>query len=495
MYGTSRPPLKKDEDKPLVLAQQAAPQTPNEYAVGVANRAVNAGVRRSATAQAAAPALQAGVKKPEKSGWSNVTDGLTGGAKAVAGAALVPHAAAADAVRNAAALVAGGDPDTLDGGSAKYRDKAIGTFNEGFSQASDAAQQLQSGIRDGLGVKRLQPQAAVPEADSSSPATAPSSPVATTPTAEGFGAQRESRPVPGAGNTWQGTGIGVDRAGGEIAMRTGAGGVPEFTNENATPGATTGAAAAQEGFGTRRPAASSVGDGVGTFTQLEPGSAQLAIERFGRANEIRGGTQRPRELGDNGGKLTVVRDSSRTPTLQERQLARHEQRLAETEALRARTENESGELAIRTAAEQQRMGTEQLNQQRLQQQIEEGDVAAVDRQRLEQLRATIANPATSEADRNAARQAYNVLATQAKDRYITQDVVMGQGNNGPVIGRQVIDVTTGQPVASGGDGTAQGLPQGVTVERAMQEAQAAIAAGVPREAVNERLQLWGINPL
>lgn len=492
MYGTSRPQLKKDEEKPLVLAQQAAPQTPNEYAAGVADRAVKAGVRRPATAQPASRELQVGVKTPEKSGWSNAADGLAGGAKALVGASLVPHAAAADAVRNAAAMVAGGDPDTLDGGSAKYRDKAIGTFNDGLSQASGAAQNIQADMRDALGVKPRQPQAQADEAGAVSPAIAPS---AATPTAEGLGARRESRPVSEAGNTWQGTGIGVGRAGGEIAMRTGADGAPEFTNENATPGATTGAAATQEGFGTRRPAAASVGDGVGTFTQLEPGTSQLALERFGRANEIRAGARRPAELGDNGGKLTVVRDSSRTPTLQERRLARLEAQLAQTEALQGRTANEANEVAVRIAGEQQRMGTEQLNQQRLGQQIEEGEVAAVDRQRMAQLRATIADPAASEEERNAARQAYNVLATQAKDRYIAQDVVLGQGKNGPVIGRQVIDVTTGQPVVAGGAEAGQGLPQGVTVERAMQEAQAAIAAGVPRDAVNERLRLWGINPL
>jgi hypothetical protein len=387
-------------------------------------------------------------------GWQTLRDGLAGGAKALVGAAAVPHAAVADAVRNTATLATGGDPDTLEGGRAKYRDMAVGTTQEGLDQAGTAAQTFREAGREALGAQPL----ASAQQSSVAPPAAPAAPVAGAAAAPAEASAPAGRGAPG----WQGTGIGADRQGGEIAMRQGASGVPEFTNEAATPGAVSAGrgvpAPSSQPSASSQPrlgvpgygSAANVGNGVGTFSQAEAGSSQLALDRFERANQERGRMveqAQAGELGNNGGRLTVVRDSSRTPTLQERRLGRHEAQLAQTEALRSRTSNESGESAVRTAAEHQRMQTEQLNQQRLGQQIEEGEVAAVDRQRLESLRAAIADPNTSEQERNAARQAYNVLATQAKDRYITQDVVMGQGNNGPVIGRQVIDVTTGQPVS------------------------------------------------
>ncbi|MFD3300237.1 hypothetical protein [Aquipseudomonas alcaligenes] len=362
----------------------------------------------------AAEPQQLGTRKAERSGWSNAVDGLAGGAKAVAGAALVPHAAAADAVRNAAAMVAGGDPDTLDGGSAKYRDKAFGTFNEGLSQASGAAQNIKADVRDVLGVKPLPSQAQAPVADSQGQAAAPSAPSAPTAATQGDSSegQAASQVAATGGSEWQGTGIGRDQAGGEIAMRIGAGGVPEFTNENATPGATTGAAPAQEGFGSRRPAASSVGDGVGTFTQLEPGSAKLAIERFGRANEIRAGTQRPRELGDNGGRLTVVRDSSRAPTMADLQNAKLDARQAQTADIRERTAQSSQQQqreSINSAVDRQLRSFEAAQAQ----------LGLADRQRLSELQQSILDPSISTEQRRALAEQYRVLSGEKSENRFT----------------------------------------------------------------------------
>lgn len=387
MYGTSRPPLKNEEDKPLVLARQVAPQTPNEYAAGVAGRAVNAGVRQPATAEPGAPELQAGTRKAERSGWGNAVDGLAGGAKAVAGAALVPRAAVADAVRSGTAMVSDGDPNTLDGGSTKYLDKAFGTFSEGLSQASGAAQNIKADVRDVLGVKPLPSQVQTSVADSQGPAAAPSAPTAATQ-GDGSEGQAASQVAATGGSEWQSTGIGRDQAGGEIFMRVGADGVPEFTNETATPGAASGAQSPKAGYGTTRPTQSSapgnmtapsgarvlasgsrtpdtefaalgsaanLGNGVGGFSQNTAGSAALALERFGRANEIRAGTQRPRELGDNGGRVTVVRDSSRGPTIAELQNARLNSRLQQDRIA-------STDAATRAAEAGQRMDSERINQ-------------------------------------------------------------------------------------------------------------------------------------
>lgn len=397
----------------------------------------------------AAEPQQLGTRKAERSGWGNAVDGLAGGAKAVAGAALVPHAAAADAVRNAAAMVAGGDPNTLDGGSAKYRDKAFGTFNEGLSQASGAAQNIKADVRDVLGVKPLPSQTQTPVADSQGTAAAPSVPSAPSAPAaatqgDGSEGQAASQVAATGGSEWQSTGIGRDQAGGEIAMRAGADGVPEFTNETATPGAASGAQPPKAGYGTIRPTQSSapgnmaapggarvlasgsrtpdtefaalgsaanLGNGVGGFSQNTAGSAALALERFGRANEIRAGTQRPRELGDSGGKLTVVRDSSRNPTLQERRLARHEAQLAQTEALRART-------AQGDQVQQRENMNSEIERQLRSFEAAQAQLGLADRQRLSELQQAILDPSLSTEDRRMLADQYRVLSgNKAENRF------------------------------------------------------------------------------
>lgn len=304
---------------------------------------------------------------PAQPGALDVPLGL---GRAAIGAASVPIAAGKDAARYGLTRLAGGDPETLEGGSAKYRDKAMGEIDQGLSQARAPIDRLQAAGRDALGVQPLAAQAAVdPE---TAPATAAGvSPESTAaPAAPGSAAEEPQLGMPG----WRGTGIGADRQGGEIAARMGVDGVPEFTNEAATPGAVSGAApgygairgdqsAAPQGrYGMRRdqPAgsASSVGDGRGTFSQGEAGDAQMAMERFERASQIRAQmiADRPRELGDAGGRVTIVGDSSRTPSAAERMRDRNDALKAQTEALRAQTQQG-------TAAGNQRMATEQLQQQ------------------------------------------------------------------------------------------------------------------------------------
>ena len=243
----------------------------------------------------------------------------------------------------------------------------------------------------------------------------------------------------------------------------------------------------------RAGSAANVGNGVGTFSQAEAGSAQLALDRFERAGQEREkmiAASRRGQIGEGGGRLTVVRDSSRAPSLAELQNARLEGRLAQTDALRSQTRQEESAAGLRNAAEAQRMGTEQLNQQRLGQQIEEGEVAVVDRQRLESLRAAIADPNTSEEDRAAALGAYEALVPQGKGRYIeVRGGTDAQGNKAPSM---VFDTRTGQYVAAPG---APALPPGVDQETALKDARAAIANGVSRDAVNQRLLGWGLDPV
>ena len=364
-------------------------------------------------------------------------DGLAGGAKALVGASLLPHAAVADGLRYGATRAVGGDPESLEGGTGKYRDMAMGMAGEGWKQAEGASEQLRSDTREALGVKPL--AKAAPQ--SASPAVGAG---ASRPSAPGSVVQPELPRLGARG--WNKSGIGAGAQGGEIAAMVGADGVPSFTNE---PGAVAGA---QE---LPRLGVGRVGNGIGTFSQSEAGDSQLAYDRNERAiaeREKMIQASRRGAIGEGGGRVTVVADSSRTPSLQERQLARLDYRTAQTEALRAQTQQSGADAEQQLQLGAQRMSTEQLNQQRLQQQVEEGQYSVQDRQRIAELQARMVDPGLSEEERASAREAYTALSTQAKDRYIAQDVVMGQGTNGPVIGRQIIDATTGRPVAGEQDG-------------------------------------------
>lgn len=65
---------------------------------------------------------------------------------------------------------------------------------------------------------------------------------------------------------------------------------------------------------TRLGSSANLGNGVGTFSQAEPGSAAEAIARFERANQEREKmiqASRRGQIGEGGGRVTVVRDSSR----------------------------------------------------------------------------------------------------------------------------------------------------------------------------------------
>lgn len=403
------------------------------------------GVQGMARDAASKPATGVGQPVAQKPGFG---DGLAGGAKALVGAALLPHAAAADGLRYGATRAVGGDPESLEGGTGKYRDMAMGMAGEGWKQAEGASEQLRSDTREALGVKPL--AKAAPQ--SASPAVGAG---AIRPRAPGSVVQPELPRLGAPG--WNKTGIGAGAQGGEIAAMVGADGVSSFTNE---PGAVAGA---QE---LPRLGVGRVGNGIGTFSQSEAGDSQLAYDRNERAiaeREKMIQASRSGAIGEGGGRVTVVADSSRTPSLQERQLARLDNRTAQTEALRAQTQQSGAEAEQQLQLGAQRMSTEQLNQQRLQQQVEEGQYGVQDRQRIAELQARMVDPGLSEEERTSAREAYTSLSTKAKDRYQSQDVILGRDESGKDIrGTQLIDVTTGQPVA-GAQSQATSVPAGMTL--------------------------------
>lgn len=417
------------------------------------------GVRMPTTTlmQPEQPRLGMPTRKPSgqtSSTGSRVLDVPLGAAQAVAGAVRTPIAAGQDAIRNAAAYVAGGDPATLPGGSTRYRDEAVGQFEAGVERVGGALSGIGEAARSALGVQPRQEQ----------PAEQPRLGMPR-PQAEQVQAEQPRLGMPGrAGADW-------NQAGEGIAGRVGENDVPEFTND---PAAVAGA-----GTGSQ---VGSVGNGRGTLSVGQPGDSQLALDRFGRANDIRAQTiqeSRRGQIGEGGGRVTVVRDGSRAPT-------RDDFLRARLQGMQAETDARQQQAGLQVSQDARQAQADQLNQQRLQQQIAESDLGMQDRQRLEQLRAQISDPNISEEQRNTARQSYNVLATQAKDRYIAQDVVLGQGNNGPVIGRQIIDVTTGQPVAQGGQ------QRRAQVSRAEIE-QAAQQDGVSVDQYIRELEAMGVS--
>ncbi|TLP68249.1 hypothetical protein FEA48_30820 [Pseudomonas nitroreducens] len=273
-------------------------------------------------------------------------------------------------------------------------------------------------------------------------------------------------------NGWRRSGFGAGRQGGEIAARVGTGGQAEFSNDAGTVASASGnygnfgarrpagAPAAQPGYGAfrRTPedlaatgSAANLGNGVGTFSQMQAGDSQLALDRFERANQQRQqmvDVAHRGELGNNGGQVNVVYDSTRAPTLGEVQRANFERSQAGTDALRTRSASDAALANQRIASEAQQMGTEDLQQQRLQQQVAGGNFELQQQERIDQLRAQLGDPSLSAEQRAQAQQAYTYLTTPAKDRYRTQDVILGRDDTGRDIrGTQLFDVTTGRPVA------------------------------------------------
>lgn len=388
------------------------------------------GMPQRATTQ---PAQQDAPRLGMPSAARNLLDVPAGIGQAVAGAAQVPIAAGRDALRNVAAYAVGGDPSTLPGGSARYRDEAVGNVEQGLDRISGATEGLRAAGREALGV---QPRDDVGPAPTASAATA--APAA----GNGMTAERiqgmardaaamlpeASAPSAGAPDFVSPAGNGYTQAGNGIAMRAGADGAPEFTNDTA---AVSGARAMPAGGMSR------VGDGVGGGLSVgEPGDAQMAIDRFERANQERERmiqASRRGEIGEGGGRMTVVEDNSwlasrRAPTLAERQQARMAGINAQTDSVRSQTQQGAANSAVERAVTTQRMGTEQLNQQRLQQQIAEGDLGVQDRQRLDQLRAQINDPNLSEQQRAQAMEAYNALSITPDARLKAQQDANTQQN-------------------------------------------------------------------
>lgn len=340
----------------------------------------------------------------------------------------------ADALRNSVIRAAGGDPATAEGGETANRDQAFSRIMPAVDAVQGASNAIRQGISGGIlsatGATPVQPAMPARPAISAAPVSAPATPAAK--------AEAPAQAAPQAAPDYMKTGIGGDRAGGEIVGRRGTGGVMEFTNENATPGSVASAAPMPEG---------GIG-GRGTFSQMQAGDSALAMGRFERANQEREKMvqiSRRGGIGEGGGRVTVVRDSSRAPSIAELLNARLASRETQDATARAQAQQ-----SIMSGADE--LMTNQLNRQKTQQELDAGQVGLESQQRLAKLGAMMADPNLGTDQRQAARDAYTSLSTPAKDRYQSQDIIIGRDENGRDIrGSQLIDVTTGRPVMGIGD--------------------------------------------
>lgn len=212
---------------------------------------------------------------------------------------------------------------------------------------------------------------------------------------------------------WTNTGIGSGKS--QVVGRVGKDGVPEFTND---PAAINGAAAMpNNGVG-----------GVGglrsgrTFTQMQSGDSQEALDRFDRANQIyreMDQMRRGNELGDNGNQLTVVRDSSRAPSyadmlnaridsVQSRDaLARQDYGLRRQQ-LNSEQQAAAIGLGLKSRELEMAESAAQLGNQRTQQEIDAGRLALMQQRQIQDLRDRILS-STDQRERSALTEQLSAL--------------------------------------------------------------------------------------
>lgn len=407
-----------------------------------------------------------------------------------------------DAGRNAIIRMAGGDPSTAEGGDTKYQDMAFGTLKprlDAVSGAYDsAANSLSSSVLSATGAAPLtQPSAPTPARSAVNTASPAGS-----ETPSDAGAAPES--PQSIASQYYATNIGTDSQGGQIVMSRGKNGVPEFSNDpQALANAQAMPAGGIGGQSLRTPGVSNmaddvalekrgsinnIGNGIGGGLSVgAPGDSKLAYDRNERAIAERQKmieVSRRGQIGEGGGRVTIVRDSSRAPSNRE------------ILALRAANQQESIGLARDQARQQSQQSilsgmderlTNQLNRQKTQQELNIGGIQLAERQRLDGLAAQMADTSLSQDQREAARSAYASLSTPAKDRYILQDTVIASDPlTGPKYGKVAIDVLTGRPVAGGSS-----APGRTSVTRA-EVAQTAKDEGMTVEQLSKMLMDRGI---
>lgn len=451
----------------------------------------------------------AGARQPvQQQGGPTILDGMVSanqrlaqGVRDTAGNALktgaglfaAPFAGAIDLTRQALTGVAGGDTSTLPGGRGKYFDAAAQTADQGiagFGQqiddisniAGQAGRAGQRWLRGVLGVERAQPsqtapaqQPAAQPARQERPAQA-AAPAAPTP------AQREA----GQERAAQEQARELSDPPQQIQNRIVRDGNSFSANGPIREGATIGS--------TDMLQPGQVDDGRalgGRFSVGEPGDAQLAMERWARASQIRNQTRMEMT---NPNPFAVIRDTSMgglqgalNQRMNERDAANRQQRLDNHRQNIAQGRQSILDGMEARQAQQYQQGREALQDQLMRQQIDQGAMTIQQQQQLAELRQRMSDPALSPEERAAAERAYLAMSgVTGRDRYFQDETVIDYGPNGePIRGRVTIDSLTGQRISQ------EALQKQAAQEEAHRAAREAVAAGRDKKLVNQRLRDLG----
>ena len=278
-------------------------------------------------------------------------------------------------------------------------------------------------------------------------------------------------------------GNGYTQAGNGVAVRVGASGTPEFSNDQTvlsraramlvdgmggTPLKTPGVSNMADDVALeKRGSINNIGNGVGGGLSVgEEGDSAMAIARFERANQIRAemNANRPRELGDAGGRVTVVRDSSRAPSIAEMVNERRERADASAGLDQRRVANDERRTDADIARNNQQTANDQLSQQKTRQEIEAGDMNLAQQRRAEDLSARIADPATDPAERESLLRTYSQLTGKKLD---SGTIKLKRVGVDPATGAKteeeyLADARTGRPLLDQGQLAASSQDQRVT---------------------------------
>jgi hypothetical protein len=463
--GGSVTPLLSPKRVAQIKARQAAPLMAGvNQAIDQSSRVPN-GVQLPGINQSLSPmAQQAPLPEPRsltarpvqpETTWGQAVQDIAnvplGAIQVGAGALASVPAIATDYIRNTSNDLAGGNPLAEPD---KYSDKAFGLIGDGADRAgktlSMAGNTAKAGTLAALDSAATPANASAPLIASANAGELPAPAAGTaTPTATAQAGPASDAGPQAPNNGFAPVGLDPKQYGAsndKIVGKVGANGVPEFSNDAADVAGAQGQfhaptrlnqpqmqpsqQSAPNGSrvlasGTNAPVnsqdiaslgrASNLGNGVGTFSVMgDPGDAAKAIATYDRANAIRAETVKMAQAGEPRG-LTVVKDSSRTPTRQEQKLAKLEHLNAQTGELQARglrDQNNSDREYNRNIA------NDQLNQQKTVQSIQSGQISLETARRTEQLRQQLADPSIQGEQRAQIEAAYASLTNGEKDRYM-----------------------------------------------------------------------------
>lgn len=233
----------------------------------------------------------------------------------------------------------------------------------------------------------------------------------------------------------------------------------------------------------------------GRFSVGEPGDAQLAMERWARASQIRDLTNMERR---NPNPLTIIRDESRggfegerNRVLNMRDAARRQERTDQhrQDISQARQSILDGMEARQDREYQQ--GREALQDQLMRQQIDQGAMSIQQQQQLAELRQRMSDPNLSPEERAAAERAFLAMSgVTGRDRYFQDETIIDYGPDGnPVRGKVTIDSLTGRRISQ------EALQKQAAQEEAHREARKAVAEGKNKKMVNDELTRLGFTTI